>query len=242
MNTNCLVRSLALLSLLLSLGSGARAQPCSDLNEPNNNYQQATPVSPGTSDHGLINPSGDVDVFSFPITNEEANARIIVSDLPANFDIKLYNSSGQQVGASKNRGKRNDTIIKNNTAEGIYYARVFGNQGKFDEDECFVITVETSSSPFRLIHPATEDASAADIAVYPNPVVSQLSIMVQSNGFDNGTIRVYDLTGKLLMSEPIRGKQGSEYVFDISTLPAGEYFLQLRSSEAMAVKKFFVQR
>lgn len=242
MSSTLFLRTFTLVSLLFSCTAISRAQSCSDMNEPNNNYQQATPISPNTSDHGLINPSGDVDVFSFPVTSEEANARIIISDLPANFDVKLYNSSGQQVGASKNRGKRNDTIIKNNAAEGIYYARVFGNQGKFDEDECFIITVETSSSPFRLIQTATEVAFAADIAVYPNPAVSQLSIVPPADAFDSGTIRVFDLTGRLLISEPVSGDGGSEYVLDISNLPDGEYFLQLQSSEAKAVKKFFVQR
>lgn len=42
------------LALLLISYTAVRAQNCSDLNEPNNNYTQATPITPGDNDQGTL--------------------------------------------------------------------------------------------------------------------------------------------------------------------------------------------
>lgn len=230
------------LALLLISYTAVRAQNCSDLNEPNNNYTQATPITPGDNDHGLINPTGDVDVFSFNVTQDAPNVRVVLSNLPTNYDLKLYQSNGQQVGVSKHRGKTNDTIVKNNTAAGTYYARVYGNNGKFDPDYCFVIKVNTSNVPYKHAAENDQTTSGFTVSVYPNPATSAAIILAEGISAD-AVLSVFDLSGRKVMGDISLSPQAiQETPIDVSALPAGTYLIRVESLTEVAVKKILIQR
>src|SRR5258706_1277755 len=109
-----------------------KAQVCTDNYEPNNNYTQSTAINPGDVVHGLINPSGDVDFYSFALTGNAHHIRVILSNLPANYDVTLYNSNSAKLVTAKNKGTSNDTLIKDYSLLGTYYLKVYANQGKFN--------------------------------------------------------------------------------------------------------------
>lgn len=219
------------------------AAGCSDSNEPNNTYQQATAINAGESDHGLINPSGDIDVFGIAVTNDEPNLRVILSNLPANYDLNMYNSAGQKIGASKKKGKTNDTIVLNNLTAGIYYARVFGSNGKFDADDCFIISAETSTDPFRLTSEKNNPAALFDFSVYPNPASASAAIWVEEEMKSASVLSVVDLAGRKLMHEVLAPMMaGEKKPLDVSALPEGTYLLKLETAAGMAVKKIVVSR
>jgi hypothetical protein len=241
-STTTPIAQLVTLALLLIFHTAVRAQNCSDLNEPNNNYTQATPITPGENDHGLINPTGDVDVFSFNVTQDAPNVQVVLSNLPTNYDLKLYQSNGQQVGVSKHRGKTNDTIIKNNTAAGTYYARVYGNNGKFDPDYCFVIKVNTSNVPYKYATENKQTTSGFTVSVYPNPATSTIIILAEGISAD-AVLSVFELSGRKVMRDISLSPQAvQESPVDVSALPAGTYLIRVESSNDVAVKKLLIQR
>ncbi|MFI5134808.1 MAG: T9SS type A sorting domain-containing protein [Chitinophagales bacterium] len=244
-NTYASHKKIALLFLMCFIAfiTFSRAQVCTDNYEPNNNYVQATPVTPGNDIHALINPSGDVDVFSFPVTDVAHNIRIILSTLPANFDIALYNSTGVKIGVSKHRGKMNDTISIDNNPAGTYYARVYGNNGKFNASHCYTLSVLTGNGPFKLINVAQGDATAFDFSLFPNPATTQIDLVANKDLDADATVSFFDLTGRRIMSTSgITLNAGEQRTFDVSSLPEGTYLMQLESPSGLSVKKFVVSR
>lgn len=80
-----------------------------------------------------------------------------------------------------------------------------------------------------------EDASYNEkVEMYPNPASSEVFIRAPRNS--EGTIKVFDVTGKLLIHEH-NAVLKDTYTLDISSIPAGIYFIRLNTAEGMAVKK-----
>lgn len=72
------------------------------------------------------------------------------------------------------------------------------------------------------------------VEVYPNPATAEVVISSPKN--IEGTIKVFDITGKLLIYEHNVVLENS-YTLDISSLPAGVYFIRLNTTEGIATKK-----
>lgn len=72
------------------------------------------------------------------------------------------------------------------------------------------------------------------VEIYPNPASSE--VVISSPISIEGTIKVFDITGKLLIYEH-NAVLKNTYNLDISSLPAGVYFIRLNTSEGMATKK-----
>lgn len=72
------------------------------------------------------------------------------------------------------------------------------------------------------------------VAMYPNPATTQVEITAPAN--TEGTIKVFDTMGKLLIYEHDVVLKNS-YTLNISSLPAGIYFVRLNTLEGVATKK-----
>ncbi len=72
------------------------------------------------------------------------------------------------------------------------------------------------------------------VEIYPNPASSEVIISSPKN--IEGTIKVFDITGKLLIYEKNAVLENS-YTINISSLPNGVYFIRLNTPEGMATKK-----
>jgi hypothetical protein len=70
---------------------------------------------------------------------------------------------------------------------------------------------------------------------YPNPATSWVKIPFESNGFRQNTIKVADLSGRIFKLKFAIEK--SELEVDISSLPAGKYFIKLSNSSYVFVKQ-----
>ena len=74
----------------------------------------------------------------------------------------------------------------------------------------------------------TGEAPAAEVSVYPNPTTSdRIDLTLQTNREQAATIRLHDLTGRLVHEETVRLYSGSnELRLGVKrTLPAGIYQL-----------------
>ena len=69
----------------------------------------------------------------------------------------------------------------------------------------------------------------APIAVYPNPTEGQVSIVFGQASTNNQNVCiVYNITGQAVANKALHGiVQGQVETLDLSTLPAGVYFLEL---------------
>lgn len=83
----------------------------------------------------------------------------------------------------------------------------------------------------------TVDAMDKLLEIYPNPAIENITISLNKTA-NNASIEVYDIYGKLLMTEA--NKSGKQFDLNISTLVAGAYVIKLNiagiESRAMFIK------
>lgn len=82
-----------------------------------------------------------------------------------------------------------------------------------------------------------ENAFENAVSVYPNPANSQITISLQDP--INAEIRIFDISGKLLMFEA-NAFIANKYTMDVSTLNPGVYFVRLNTEAGTAVKKLII--
>ncbi|MCD4737823.1 MAG: PPC domain-containing protein [Anaerolineae bacterium] len=83
-----------------------------------------------------IAPSGDEDWFRFELT-EEAEIKIELNGLPADYDLYLYTASGELLDASTHRGSSGERIHLRHQPAGFYYVQVVGYAGAWDASDTY---------------------------------------------------------------------------------------------------------
>src|SRR6266487_549595 len=64
---------------------------CTDAFEPNNERRLASPIETNREYQAMINSALDIDWFQFSVSDQELNVQVLLYNLPANYDIYLYN-------------------------------------------------------------------------------------------------------------------------------------------------------
>ena len=76
--------------------------------------------------------------------------------------------------------------------------------------------------------------SAANITVYPNPVVNQLFV----NGENIISVSVYDIYGQLILDE---ASTGNNAIINMGPLSAGQYFVRVNTGDGIYTEKIIKQ-
>jgi len=171
---------------------------------------------------GLISPTGDVDNYKFVITTG-GTITLTLTTLPGDYDIKLLNSAGTQVGISQNGGTTSETI--NYTAvAGTYYAQVYGYNGANSATVCYTLKVQLGTAGKEM---PTSSSSKQLVDIYPNPVQSVMNVNI--TGFaGTSDIRVYDVNGRQVMATET-DKVNTQ--LDLSRLPGGIYLIKVMNGD-----------
>jgi hypothetical protein len=151
--------------------AGADGTTSCDMYEPNNNFSKARSINPNSTVFSLIDPAGDKDFFKFTTTNSKSYVRVILSDLPKNYDVALFNEQKEKIDVSKNTQKSNDTVIYNTPSEGTYYVKVYQKNDNYDPGNCYSLTIETSTDPFRISSDFSADKRVS-LNIYPKSCFS----------------------------------------------------------------------
>ncbi|MCR4665426.1 MAG: T9SS type A sorting domain-containing protein [Paludibacteraceae bacterium] len=90
----------------------------------------------------------------------------------------------------------------------------------YAKDKTLLAKYETSEIRRLSFGTPTDDVlvSAAKVSVYPNPAQDALIV----SGAEGEQLRVYDMQGGLLLTQPVTGE---ETTINVSTLPTGTYLL-----------------
>jgi hypothetical protein len=169
---------------------------------------------------GLISPSGDIDNYKFVITTG-GTITLTLTTLPANYDLKLLNSSGTQVAISSN-SRTNSETINYTAAAGTYFAQVYPSRNASNASSCYTLKVAlgTAAKPGEM---ATAFNGKKGVTVFPNPANDRLNINI--NGYQGvSEIRVLSVTSQQVLSQRT-GQTNS--VMDISKLPRGVYIIKV---------------
>ena len=94
-------------------------------------------------------------------------------------------------------------------------------------------TVETANQKINSIF--TPSVSAGKLEISPNPAQQIIKIDIEDADFKQGTLSIYDLSGRLMFSKSISDKTG---VVDVSHLSVGKYVCTIKSVD----NKIFVNK
>jgi hypothetical protein len=109
---------------------------------------------------------------------------------------------------------------------------VTGGMSVFDARNMLGIELNDSSN-LRMAYPHNVQSTSAN-HIYPNPTTGQISIAADLSEGENGTLTIFDLTGRQVASWQMTGGQ-SVYTFDVSSLPSGTYIYQVSTADKMII-------
>ncbi|MEP7129458.1 MAG: T9SS type A sorting domain-containing protein, partial [Chitinophagales bacterium] len=167
---------------------------------------------------------------------------ISVSNLPKNYNLRLYNASNILIATSANGGLTTEKIFYNNTlANGTYYIKVYpGSASQFDAANCYSLQIEKRNTPYPKIGATNSpEAETTVVKVFPNPANDQITFIRNSGLIVE--LKIIDISGReVLMNRP--GPEQSEVSIDISSLSNGTYFAVITGNEDLVTTKFIVQK
>jgi hypothetical protein len=229
------------------------ATVCPDLNEPNDVTTAATPLTVGVAASGAIDVITDSDFFSFSNTATEPHLKVTLTNLPKDYDLKLFNAAGVQVGYSLAGGTNNEVIKIANAPVGTYYAKVFGfGSTGFTPYACYSIKAEIAAIPFtfapngnggsKAIATSTENNILA-FDVFPNPVRDEAT--VNFNEHVNGAMQVniMDITGRIVKHYDWNVSAAeTRFNVDLSELQNGLYLMTCNNGVQQKTAKIVVNK
>ena len=77
-------------------------------------------------------------------------------------------------------------------------------------------------------------------SLYPNPTVDGVTVAVVADSPQICAIRVLDLTGRIIRSEPLTVAASRQFSFDLTALAAGVYFIQVDTCGESEVRRIVV--
>jgi Secretion system C-terminal sorting domain/Bacterial pre-peptidase C-terminal domain len=185
---------------------------------------------------GLISPSADVDDYKFTITTG-GTITVTLTTLPGDYDIKLLNSAGTQVGISQNGSTTSETISYT-AAAGVYYVSVYGYNGANSATSCYTLKVQLGTATKQVTDIPVYAADKNVMTVYPNPVSDVLNIALSSEVSANSSFVMMDAKGVVVMQQKfIRNPQA----VDISKLTNGVYLVKINNGGKVITEKFIKQ-
>ena len=224
---------------------------CTDSYEANNSRTAAKTIAVNANITALIGSSTDKDWFKFTTVAGATNIKVVLSQLPFDYDLTLYNSSGSQLAISQLGGTSTETIIRNTTTAATYYVKVIGYSGVFSITSCYNLIVNASSSTFRSseLTEFTEGNvnveklnSSTDLLLFPNPAQDFLNLNFIGDENSLAEVTMMDLMGKVIEVKSINTLDGLNSVeMSTSHLENGIYILRLTQNDESYVRKFVVK-
>jgi hypothetical protein len=88
-----------------------------------------------------------------------------------------------------------------------------------------------------------DNSPVHSLDIYPNPATDKLNVVSNSESDGTMEISLINLTGQVVLNDLSENSAGNYHsVLDVKTLPAGIYFLELKSSSTKIVRKVVVEK
>jgi hypothetical protein len=190
-------------------------------NSTNGTISGAAVIPFNTNITGLISPSADIDNYKFTITTA-GTITLTLSTLPADYDLKLLNSAGTQVGISQN-GSTTSESISYTAAAGIYYAQAFGYNGANNASTCYTLKVQLGTATQQEINLPV----AMSVKIFPNPVQDKVNIYLLGDNSPKQMIMT-DAHGKIIYKQAVTDMITT---LDLQKLAAGLYIVKVVNTD-----------
>lgn len=214
------------------MGHSVLALGCENSTEPNDVPAQAKPIYPGARTYAAIEQLTDHDWFRFTTTAEQRNIRVILSGLPADFDMELRDPNGMVVAIADNSYKIADTIVYNGGKEGVYTLHVYGYHKAFHAQQCYSLDLNLQAALFSPVYSSgfkqRENKPGASFSVSPIPATHFLQVQAKMYYASAVNWTISDNTGRKLKEGRVQLGTGIQFFqVMIGDLPKGYYILNL---------------
>lgn len=227
------------------------AQGCTDQLEPNNTAATAAPITVGVTYNALIAVNGDNDYYAFNNTPTLKKIRVSLTNLPVDYDMKLYRPSGALTATSQNGGTASEQIIYNaskNNDIGTYKVYVYGYSGTFSSTQCYTLLVELGANNFSSTSAQTNQSNAVQVVrsglkVYPNPASGTFTVSFDAYKKGTATISLFNQVGQQISDRKVSVENGINFnSLDASRLKAGVYFIKVNNGNGVQTQKIIISR
>lgn len=228
------------------------AASCTDSYESNNSRNNAKTIAMNADISAKIASGTDKDWFKFTTVSGATNLKVVLDQLPADYDLKLYGPNGGTLATSQLSGTSAETITRNTSSTNSYFVQVYPySSSAFNNTVCYRLRVNTSGTAFRQgvseeftegnINP--EKMAAIDgITLYPNPSSDQINLSFFMENESRVQLEVIDMLGKSVFNSSFSGVEGfNKTEISTSDLTNGIYFVRIIQNEMSIVQKFMVK-
>ena len=227
--------------------STTAASACSDVYESNNTSGTAKTITTNTDITAMIGTSTDADWFKFTTTSPNTYIKINLTNLPFDYDIRLYNSSVSQLAISQAGGTTSEQIIRNTTTAAIYYIKVYGYNSAYSATSCYKLRVSVGSTAFRtvqdIVAEPVDEPAINDFNLFPNPAKEEVNVAFSASQNESIQVRVFDMVGKTILNQNFNVESGyNKLSLDLTLMNKGIYFVELTNSSERIVKKLILEK
>jgi hypothetical protein len=220
---------------------------CTDTWESNNTSGTAKLIAVNTNIQGTIGTSTDSDWYRFSNTTSARRIRIDLTNLPADYDVRLYRGTSTQVGIGQNGGTTSEAIILNTTTVATYYIRVYGYNGAFNASSCYTLRASISGTNFREDVSAVEEEITLEPAtglmnLYPNPANDKVMLDYLATQAGQVEVTVFDGMGRAVLRTQLAVSPGATTLgLPLSGLSKGVYVLNLVDGDQQYQQRFVIE-
>ncbi len=196
----------------------------------------AATIPLNTDVFGLIEVQGDNDYYKFNISTG-GTITVLLSTLPADYQLALLNSAGTVLQTSSNTGTANETINRTVTA-GFYYVRIYPkNKGAWNAVSCYTLKVQTGTAT--RIEPSA--IAGNKFTVSPNPAGYTVNLAFTSGDGGIAQVSVISQTGASVLSKTLTVNKGDNLrKLDIGKLANGMYFIKIQTGSVIQMAKLVI--
>jgi hypothetical protein len=219
---------------------------CTDVYESNNSSSAARTISVNTDINALISSTTDLDWYKFTTTSPNTYIQLTLTNLPYDYDVRLYSSGLSLLATSQNGGTTSETINRNTSSAGTYYVRVYGYNGAYSTSQCYKLRINTRNTPYRFEQPmsnADKDELISGIVAVPNPAQMNTSFEFLADFPGISNVYVTDITGRKVYSGTYEVEEGMNRMYlDVSNLNNGVYIIRMDQQNDRRIGKFVIER
>ena len=226
---------------------------CNDSYEPNNSRTAATALAGNTDINSQIALASDADWFRFSNASGAQNIKVDLTNLPANYDVRLYLNT-TQLGISQKTGTAAERIVYNTgTIATNYYVQVYSTGGASSSTECYTLRVSLSGTAWPL---GLEGGNGGDVtfevpvvvqdagfAIFPNPADETVTMEIPV-AEDNTpvSVSIMDISGRVVAQQQSdMAKDANRMNFSLNKMADGVYFVHVRNGNQQSTRKLVVQ-
>ena len=241
--TQC-ANGISIWSNLFSFNTPAVPIPCSNSFEPNNNRAGSPTLSINTTIGSMITSGSDKDYYRIVTTSEQPKLKVNLSNLPTDYDVRLLNAGGSQIGISQNAGTQTEEIVLNASAGATYFLFVYAaKNNQFSTTDCYHLTTATSANNWRINEFNPVSGKEGNLGDDRLIITEDLKVSYTAQVNDAVTINLYSIQGQRIQSFSViatHDGNNTTYLPEMR-LSSGIYIAEVSTPNGRQVEKFIIR-